>query len=234
MKTSPLSPSVSTRSVVNPLTLLMSLVLLLSIAGCGSRGVIQTVDDSADYRSARSLPPLKKPAREQVLPSSNDDPSTTPEDVVLIEPEPQPAAVQAQPTLIKDTDSSVNDADQFIAARVVTVDDDQAVLEIDASFDRAWEYLAENLQRSDVTIFARNESAGRFSIGCGDIVDDNVTVQKRGGWSFFTREKSENLEYCALQVVEKKGVSHVSVLNRSGAIVSANSSNRVFERILNN
>jgi len=39
------------------------LVMSLLLASCGSRGVVSTKDDSVDYKTARRLPPLKKPSK---------------------------------------------------------------------------------------------------------------------------------------------------------------------------
>lgn len=235
MNTHSLFTTLGMRSLRRPLMLFIGLFGLLLMTGCSNKDVVQTVDDSADYRSARSLPPLKKPGQNRSLPSANDEVESAPQDVVLTEPEQQPELVnQAAENKAQSEASASTASEPVIAASVVANDDGESFLQINAPLEQAWEFLADSLQKSDVTIFARNEAAGRFSIGCGDIIDDNVTVQKRGGWSIFTRDKPEELEYCALQVVEQKDQALVSVLNRSGEVVSAASSNSVFKRILNN
>lgn len=236
MNTHSLSNSVGMQSLCSRPLLIIGLFGLLLMTGCSNKDVVNTVDDSADYRSARSLPPLKKPSRNQSLPSANDEVASEPQDVVLEEAAPMPTTMPESSFTDESSVAAVESdvSETAIAASVVANDDGESFLQIDAPFEQAWEYLADSLQKSDVTIFARNEAAGRFSIGCGDIKDDKVTVQKRGGWSIFTRDKPEELEYCALQVVEQKNQALVSVLNRSGEVVSAASSNSVFKRILNN
>ena len=113
----------------------------------------------------------------------------------------EPIAEAAQPAPVASSPSA------SISARVLEQDNNRSRLQIDAEFDQAWAYLTNNLQKSDVTIFARNKAAGRFSIGCAGLATEDVEVRKEGGWSFFVRKPTEDLEYCALQVVAKRGTT---------------------------
>ncbi len=152
-------------------------------------------------------------------------------DSVVVD-EVEQALDEPVPALQQDT---IEDEVAAISARVVEADSSASRLEINADFERAWVYLTDNLKRSDVTIFTRNKSAGRLAIGCAGIDDENsVTIEKRGRWSFFNKDKKERLEYCALEAVEKRGVTQVRVLNRSGQEVATESSTGIFDRILNN
>ncbi|GHA00824.1 hypothetical protein GCM10008090_07330 [Arenicella chitinivorans] len=210
--------------------IMLSLIAACLLTGCNNKRIIQTVDDSAEYQSARALPPLIKPSGSPASEPVLDDEPEMPEDVVITEPEEPAVAVQAAPV-----SEPVSQAPQrTLTARVVETRDGRSKLLIDAPLTEAWAYLAANLQKSDVTIFSRNETAGRFAIGCTDIPEQAVRVQKRGGWSIFTRDKTEPSEYCGLQTVEEKGQTAVTVLNRAGVVVPAESSNKIFARILNN
>jgi len=227
------------------------LTVVLSLAACGGSGrKVVTVDDSADYKSAKSLPPLIKPSRvlNEAPVATTSEPKPAPavlesnQETVqesYVEPEvdvpqvqsreaeaPQTPVVQTEPEPEPEQHSSVS-------ARVVRIETGQARLRMTADFDSAWDYLSSNLRGSDVTVFSRNKSAGLFAIGCGNI-ESAPAVIKRGRWSFINRGRTERAEYCSLLVVERRGTSHVSVLNRDGAEVLAEYSDPVFARILNN
>jgi len=244
------------------LVLLLTLFLGLSACGGGTAKVVPS-DDSADYKSATSLPPLKKtPTLVTTAPAPSAAQATVPQ---VLEPAPssrdesladvEPSAVE-QPSVVEqpsenqeplaypesdavdaasETVAIAPDADvaPSISARVIASDSSNARLEIDSSFDAAWSFLSSNLKRSDVTVFSRNKAAGRFSIGCGDM-ELSPTVVKKGGWSFFNKSKQKRAEYCALSVVERRGKSLVFVLNRDDSEVSNEYSNPLFKRILNN
>ncbi len=215
---------------------IFSLVTACLLTGCNNKRIIQSVDDSAEYKSARALPPLIKPSGSPASKPVLDDEPEVPEDVVIAESE-APVAVE-QTVAVAETDvvpePEPQSKQRTLTARVVETRGGRSKLVIDASFAEAWAYLAANLQKSDVTIFSRNETAGRFAIGCADIPEKAVRVQKRGGWSIFMRDKTEPSEYCGLQTVEEKGQTAVTVLNRAGVVVPAESSNKIFARILNN
>jgi len=199
------------RQVVSVLALISMAVL---VTACGTKRVIQTSDDSADYKSARSLPPLKKPS--QVAVQTNTDQTAAAE-----------VSVVAPATLIESESAEID-------ARVIEGSQGAAQLEISTGFDPAWRYLSASLQKSDVTVFSRTKSAGRFAVGCSGIAEDTVSVQQKGRWSFFKRDKNQEFEYCSLKMVEKRGVTLVSVLDRNGSEVASENSAGLFERILNN
>jgi uncharacterized lipoprotein len=230
-------------------------LIALSLSACGGGKKIITSDDSADYKSARSLPPLKKPSPVAVSKSdSNERPATDsgvveePSAEVAGEPSAEVAgkpsaevaekndALASAPATNAAETSFTNAAEtsfEQLSATVVDAGSGQAKLEVAAEFDRAWDYLNASLQQSDLTVFSRNKQAGRFSIGCADI-EAAPTVVKSGRWSFFNRDKQQVLEYCALQVVEKRSITIVSVLNQAGEEVSGEYSKKLFSRILQN
>ncbi len=251
-------------------TLLM-LLTVLTLSACGGSKKISTKDNSVDYKSAKSLPPLKKPSRVVVAPRPAPTISSTPapqqsaeqieEPLVQTEtptPQIQEPVAQAEEPIVQ-TQESVAEVEEPVVqaqepevqtqaeeadavetnqplalnASVVTEGSGQARLVVDASFEQAWEYLSQNMKKSDLTIFSRNKEAGRFSIGCANIAAA-PTVVKSGRWSFFNRGKQLNLEHCSLKLAEKRGKTSVSVLNRAGEEVSGEYSNTVFSRILNN
>jgi len=255
------------RRRANRLLLGACMLGVLSLSSCGGGKIIQTVDDSVNYESAKELPPLRKPSRANpstvaeveepvvepsapiVSQSVDQKPPSDDNEEALAAVDPESDQVLTTEPLIEesqtDTDSvvvaedvvdeSVDQDTSSITASVVEVGSNSSRLEITAGFESAWNYLVSNLQSSDVTVFARNKSAARMSIGCAGIDDqDSSAVEKRGRWSFFNRDKKGRLEYCSLQFLEKRGVTQVSVVNRSGQEVLAESSNAVFERILNN
>jgi uncharacterized lipoprotein len=211
---------------------LTTVIAACLLTGCNNKRIIQTVDDSADYKSAKTLPPLIKPsgapANEPVL----DDEPEMPADVVVAAPEKAPELVVEQTPELQEPVAVP--ATRTLTARVTEMRGGRSKLVIDAPFSEAWTYLAANLQKSDITIFTRNESAGLFSIGCADIPQESVRVEKRGGWSIFTRDNKEPSEYCGLQTTQDKDQTVVTVLNRAGVVVPAASSNKIFARILNN
>jgi len=227
-------------SIHNQLKLSRSLLLLgitlatLSLSACGGGKNVSTKDNSAEYKSARALPPLKKPSGTEAVVSAPN--ATAPEVVSESAQSNTPAIVadnsnqESSASAVAAEESKVDSS--VISASVTTDKPGQARLEIAADFDQAWDYLSSSLQKSDITVFSRNKEAGRFSIGCANIAAA-PTVTKSGRWSFFNRSK-ENLEYCALQAIGKRGSTTVSVLNRAGEEVSGEYSNEVFGRLLNN
>jgi uncharacterized lipoprotein len=222
-------------------------LIALSLSACGGGKKIITSDDSADYKSARSLPPLKKPSPVAVSQSKTNAQAATDSGVVE-EPSAEvagkpsedvagkPSAEVAEKNDALASAPATNAAEtsfEQLSATVVDAGSGQAKLEVAAEFDRAWDYLNASLQQSDLTVFSRNKEAGRFSIGCADI-EAAPTVVKSGRWSFFNRDKQQVLEYCALQAVEKRSITIVSVLNQAGEEVSGEYSKKLFSRILQN
>lgn len=203
------------------LLMLLVIFVALSLSACGGAKKIATKDDSADYKSAQALPPLKKPSRAVAAAAVETN----------VEAGAEPSIESAEPE--EATTQDLAAANTTISASVVNGNSGQARLEVAADFDRAWDYLSSNLQKSDLTVFSRNKEAGSFSIGCANIAAA-PTVTKSSRWSFFNRGKQQNFEYCALQLVEKRGTTIVSFLNRAGEEVSGEYSNEVFSRILNN
>jgi len=203
-------------------------LLVLLLSACGGKKV-STKDNSVDYKSAQALPPLKKSSRVVVTPPVTPTPEVSEASL--------PSVVQAEP--INEPQKPVASANEAnkqtpqFNANVVSAKSGQARLEVEADFDQAWDYLSSSLQKSDLTVFSRNKAAGRFSIGCSTFAAA-PTVVKSGRWSIFNRNKQKILEHCALQVLERRGTTVVSVLNRAGEEVSGEYSNDVFSRILNN
>lgn len=214
-------------------TVVLLALTILSLSACGGAKKITTKDKSTDYKSAVALPPLKKPSR--VVSASPQVPVRQASTSVAAPLVGDPLApVLSAPAPVAQAPVAANtDTSAPITAIVVEVSPGIVQLQISASFDQAWDYLSNKLQQSDITVFSRNKSAGRFSVGCSSI-DSAPSVVKSGRWSFFNRDKQEDLEYCALQAIEKRGVTNLSVLNRTGAEVSAEFSNKVLARILNN
>lgn len=208
--------------LVRRLSLLLVILAVLGLSACGGAKKVSSKDNSADYKSARALAPLKKPTRAD---------KAAPQTPNIVARTVNPKAITAPSATV--TPLATSDQNAVINGRVVEVKSGQARLEITADFDQAWMYLSANLKVSDITIFTRNKEAGRFSIGCSSI-DAAPTVVKSGRWSFLNRDKQKSLEYCGLQAVAKRGVTTVSVLNREDKEVSAEYSKQIFERILNN
>lgn len=240
------------RIALSKLAIVLGAAALLS--ACGGGKIVNTQDNSAEYRTARSLPPLKKPtsvvvtqrAPVEVVEQQAAPVEPVAEDSAGIEPPQidvaQNEAPQTEPIAIDDAsqDEEVSQSAQAVtsapanfnaSASVIEDDSGQARLKIDTGFDQAWVYLSDSLKKSDLTVFSRNKAAGRFSIGCASIAAA-PTVTKKGRWSFFNRDRQPRLEYCALQAVEKRGTTLVSVLNRSGEEVTAQYSRDVFKRLL--
>lgn len=203
------------------LSTFLTMVALVSLSACNSGKKIITADDSASYKESVTLQPLKRPSAAAVD-GGNRQEIPTPNDVANVE------------TPLTDVNSSTENIDlttDFIASEIISGDAGESRLLVDAEFDQAWSYLNDNLQTSDLTVFSRNKVAGRFAIGCGNIAAA-PSIVKKGGWSFLNRDRLESLEYCALELIEKRGKSYLSVLNRSGVEVMGEFSTPVFERIL--
>ncbi len=191
---------------------------LLTLAACQSGRVIQTEDGSADYKSERLLPPLKKASTASAsVQSSTDELGST--------------AAQSQPVAA----ANQNEGSQpvFNGAQITGVSG-KSRLVILSSIDDAWSPLMARLIESDITVFSRNKAAGKVSIGCTDIEADSAQRIKSGRWSILNRKKQKVAEYCALKVADRKGRTVVSVLDREGKEVPADKGRVVLNRILEN
>lgn len=226
------------------MTLLMKLVrgfvicFAVLLAACGGDKVVVTTDDSADYRTAKQLPPLKKqvavpPAvvRTEPRPAEPKPAEPTPaqsrtEKSNTAESKPKPS----QPTPAKPAKQTP--AQRVFTVGVVDVSNDIKRLKIDAVIDPAWGHLLEKLRSSGVTVHSRNKTAGRIEIGCGQI-DDGSAMTERSGWKIFNKDDLI-YEYCALELSEDKGSTFLSVQNRLGIEVSGNDALTVFNKILAN
>ena len=194
--------------------LLVSLTLLAFVSACGGGNkVVNTTDNSAEYKSAKSLPPLSKPTNTQTVRADTVDAES-----VSIPNVAQPA-VNKQAGRLAGV-SSIEEGSKHTR------------LKINAGFDQAWELLSADIQKSDLTVFSRNKVAGRFSIGCANIYTESEESTS-SGWSFFNRNRQQKLEYCALELIEKRGSTVVSVVNRANEEVSADYSKGLFTRLLN-
>ena len=229
--------------------LLVMAAALSLLSGCGKSRDVVTQDDSADYRSAISLPPLKKPSRE-----SNNNSTASPDDKPIIiapkivaepsaatvaapEVAPQVALEAAAKSAPESSMQAAGNADQdkslgAIRAQVVDGESGTAQLVINAGFEGAWNYLSSNLQRSNITVHNRNQSAGAIAIGCADM-DQAATVASPGRWSVFKRQPQKS-EHCGLRLIAKNKQTVVQVLSRSGAQMLADDARSLFARLLNN
>ena len=64
-------------------TIMIVAVLSLLLASCGSRGTVTTKDDSVEYKTARKLPPLKKPSK-VIIPQSAPSTGVQDRDVAVV------------------------------------------------------------------------------------------------------------------------------------------------------
>jgi len=198
-------------------------VVLSNLSACGTRKVVVTSDDSVDYKSARSLPPLIKPAQDtapsvestvsQVVSESNSEPVlSTNAETAAVSSDLNSASIQPNVNAVLKSKSNFTR------------------LSIDSDFDTAWVYLAEKLRSSDLTVFSRNKSAGRIAIGCSD-VGDEITEVKAGRWSIFNRRTPQASEYCSLQLNKKGGEIQVSVLDRVGVETTVEKARLILEQL---
>ena len=128
----------------------------LLLNGCSGNKVVVTTDDSADYQSARQLPPLNKGG--------------------VIGRESQSA-----PLVDAQTASAPK---QALNMSIVNISNNSR-LKIDTNIDNVWDSLLAELKHAAITVHSRNTGSSRIEIGCGD-VDEGAEVVKRGGWSLFT------------------------------------------------
>ena len=194
--------------------------LSLGLTACGGSKDVVTYDNSADYKSAVSLPPLKK--------TSQNAASATPVNT----PAPQAPTVVAA-TQTNSVGASNAEPDTVISAQVVEKGADRVRLLIDAPADAAWDYVNRNLRASDITVHQRNRDANNFEISCPIIEDNAAEVEKRGRWTFFKR-KPEAREHCVLELDSGRSNTTFRVLDRTGVEMDAASARSLFARLLNN
>ena len=234
--------------------LLVIAAVLSLLSGCGKSRDVVTQDDSADYRSAVSLPPLKKPSRDANNSSAGaatDKPNIIAPKVVAEtsvatvatgtnEPVQTPSiaapevASKPAPEASKQAPSSANQEkmSDSIRSQVIDGESGTAQLMVNAGFEGAWSYVSGNLQRSDITVYNRNQSAATIAIGCADM-DQAGTVATPGRWSIFKRQPQKS-EHCGLRFTAEKKQTLVQVLSRSGAEVRGDDARSLFARLLNN
>ena len=215
------------------------LVLASVLIGCGGSKTVITADDSAEYRNAISLPPLKKPsvsssavdsAAQPSAPSSQPSVIETQSSDKLVSDSGTAAAIEARSASAKQPSAA---GQKPISARVIELDGDIARLQIDAGLNSAWNYLSENLKRSDITVHTRSKTAMRFSIGCASLQAEPAGSAKRGSWSFFSN-KEKSTEHCSLLLASGRSATQVKLLNRSGVEYASADSKALFARLLNN
>ncbi len=242
----------STRFHKRVLCLLVVAMGLSTLSACSRNRTVATVDDSAEYKNARALPPLKRPDQNtqtvtsrpaEINPPVKVEPIAAADSVPTITEPVSPAtdpsvdlpietsagSVAVSETPVANTASAVNTVVEASLAN----DADGAKLIVNAGFDQAWAYLVNRLKGSEITVFSRNKTAGRIAIGCAEIgTGDEVEVTRAGGWSFFNRKKNRLSEYCSLQSVERRGATVVTVLDRAGEKAPPDSAKLILERVL--
>lgn len=191
----------------------LAVLLLLSafVSACSGAKVIQTVDDSADYKSATSLPPLNK--------RLNGTKVKTKAEVVATDKEE--AKSTPQPT------------QKFISSELITVDENTTRLLVELPVDEALTYLADKLVASGVTVHHRNLQAGRISIGCGDI-ESSPSIKKKSRWVFSGRREIGRLDYCVLELNSDRRGTVVKVLDLNQEEVKKSAAEGIFQGILVN
>lgn len=201
------------------IALVVFTLVVFGLSACG--GARKSVDKSADYKSARSLPPLQKPeTRSRVLVEDSQE----------VVGEGATNTVDSQDAGQPVSSNKVPIADIELARQVIKTSADVLRLRLDTDFELAWSYLSQKLQSSTVTVFTRNKDARRIDIGCGD-ADDPAQASRSGGWSIFRRDSKNKSDYCALQLNERRGVTIVSLLDRRGDEIVGDYSANVFNQL---
>lgn len=198
----------------------------LTVIACGGRSAVVTKDDSAEYRDAKTLPPLKKPdlAIERTPVVKNAEEPQTP-DVNAVSTVARPAG----PVPVK-----VSAAGE-VNASVVESKKGEVHLRLEGDSETTWNFMRRNLRSSDITVHSRNKEAGTFSIGCdGTEESDAAEESKKGRWLVFGSSKKDDFEYCTLELVQKKSSAKVSAYDRHGELISAKLAQAFFARLLNN
>jgi uncharacterized protein YcfL len=214
--------------------LLCSLILV----GCARDRAIVSEDNSVDYRSARSLPPLIK-----TIPASEMDTKTaqgsTIESAVNQNSTINIASGAArsfetdenalQTLAAEEQSKSVN----AIYSQIINSGDNTVRLSVDAPMSTAWHYVVAQAKTAGISIFSRNVANSRMFIGCGDIPKTSA-VKESSRWKFFGRdEKLNSAQYCSLKLRESAGKTLVSVLDTTGSEVDSEFAEPILGRLLN-
>ena len=224
-------------TVLKGLTAFILAGCILVLGACGRPDLIVTTDDSADYKSARTLPPLKKTRTVQntdsspspIVETSVETPVYTPAETPIETPVETPQAqIEPSPT---DTASAV-ESTPSVVANIIQPKSGVSRLQLDLGFNEAWNFLVDGVLKSNVTLHSRNKAAGILSIGCGEI-GESEPVSNEGGWSIF-RKKNQLSEYCSMQLIGDDDQSRVLVLNQSGDEVSSVQSEAIFNQLIQN
>ena len=207
-------------------------MLIVSVmTGCG--GAKTPVDKSADYKSARSLPPLQKPQRQSSVVIDKSKPSVPDVQTRTIEsPTPSSVIANDQENQAASVDLELASSSVDIVGELIETSSVALRLQVNAGFDLAWNFLGQQLQGSKITVFSRNKDAGRIAIGCGD-ADQQASVSRSGGWSIFRRDKKQISDYCSLQLDERRGGTIVTLLDRHGDEIESDYSASVFSQLSN-
>lgn len=165
------------------LTLLVKTMLVsttLGLAACQSGKVVDTVDDSADYRSARALPPLKR--ADQVKPGVSVAPEVSQPKATALESESTLAAEQGAPVVSVDTPSDGVERESI----VIEPNIDNEAMSVSRDDDMP----------SSPQVSSADELGGASSMSTGSMLsslvsDDDATkleIQSdfEGAWSFLT------------------------------------------------
>ncbi|MFT5656393.1 MAG: putative lipoprotein [Arenicella sp.] len=212
------------------------LVLASVLIGCGGSKTVITADDSAEYRNAVSLPPLKKPTKAPANFSEVESATQSNQQSAIDKGSSDQLAsdsVKAKVRMNAPTIVGKRPVGVVTNAQVIELASDIARLKIDADFDAAWNYLSENLKRSNITVHTRSKTAQRFSIGCASLQGQSADSVKGSGWSFFAKKRKPT-EHCSLLLVSARSAIEVKLLNRSGAEYASADSKALFARLLNN
>lgn len=217
--------------------------MCLSLNACSSKKNVVSIDESADYKSARELPPLTKKqiklsSGNAVLPASQAS-----DKQVVGASKNSDLTLHASPGINSSDETSSATSETVAAPTQLTkqpytvtpallVDNNTTQLSLDTNTDDAWTFLTNKLAGSNITVFSRNKSAGRIAIGCAEIGRDTHTIQS-GKWSIFKRKEIVMNEYCSLKVFNSANSTRVSVLNRSNQTASIDESRMIFKRLLN-
>lgn len=176
-----------------------------SLFACGGDKVVETQDESAEYRSARALPPLIKDL--------------------------EPATAESAAAAIPEPYVPRQASDGSVTLSIISKGDKRLRLQVNAEFERAWTAISEKLKSSAITVHNRNRNAGRIAIGCGELSEPELAATS-GGWSVFRKKPAKESEYCALQMLPGKRRTEVQVLNRNAQEVGKAAAQQVFDRLL--
>jgi uncharacterized lipoprotein len=225
------------------------LVCSVFLAGCARDKAIVSEDNSIDYRSAVSLPPLIK-----TLPSTTSvDNAAASTSVAVSQAEDQSAPgasaqeeadttsryesanVVAEPLAAELVSEPVSDQDEVransIAASIINTRDNTSRLQVEAPLNTAWTFVLAQARVAGMSIFSRNVADSRMFIGCANIPKTS-TSKKSGRWTFFNRDKkADAAQYCSL-ILRKDGArTQVSVLDTNGSEVDSEYAEPILARL---